>query len=114
MRATDRRAGLILGAITLVLLATTAEARFRGGRSVPVGRSPHVGTGIGVGVGAAYPTRTAQASASPPDAAARSVTLRPILPVTAPVAGIKEVRAAPPKCADARIVGSGAGFCQIN
>jgi hypothetical protein len=40
------------------------------------------------------------------------VTLRPVLPVPAPAA--KEIRTAASWCADKRVVGTGAGFCEIN
>lgn len=121
------RTCLILAAAALVVsgAATTAEARFRGGRSVhasrtaPTATAPRatglgIGVGVGTGVGAALPPRPARSASAAADAAAdTSATLRPVLPVTAP-APVREVRTAVAWCSDKRLVGSGAGFCEIN
>lgn len=95
---------LITGTAALVLLAAASDAEARGRR-----RSF-------VAFAATTPARStaAPAAAGTETAPARPPLLRPILPVPAPHAEVKPVRTAGPWCANRRVVGSGAGFCEIN
>ncbi|GJE15696.1 hypothetical protein [Methylobacterium marchantiae] len=116
------RTWLIIAAAALALsgTVTTAEARFRGGRSVHATRpapsvTPARSAALGVGIGAALPVRSVRGATAGDPEPGRPVTLRPILPVTAPApAPVREVRTAAAWCSDKRVVGSGAGFCEIN
>ncbi|WP_019906194.1 hypothetical protein [Methylobacterium sp. 77] len=70
---------------------------------------------MGVGIGATLPVRSARADMAGDASTDRPVTLRPILPVTAPAPiPAKEARTTAAWCSDKRIVGSGSGFCEIN
>ena len=114
------RTSVIITAACLILPTslTTAQARFKGGRSVSVFRpapsiTPARSAAMGAGIGAAQPIRaTANATEQNDAAAGRSVTSRPVPPV--PVSATKEIRTAASWCADKRVVGTGAGFCEIN
>lgn len=104
---------LVIAAAALVLsgAATAAEARARGGRSVSVSVSrpaaPVKTAALGAGIGTTLSLRGTNESAE----AGPAPKLRPVVPVAAPV---REASGAAPWCSDKRIVGSGAGFCEIN
>ncbi|WP_156462838.1 hypothetical protein [Methylobacterium sp. Leaf93] len=113
------RTSTIITAACLILSAsiTTAQARFKGGRSISVSHpapsiTPARSAALGAGIGAARPVRAIAGATENDTTAGHSVTLRPVLPVPAPAA--KEVRSAASWCVDKRVVGTGAGFCEIN
>ncbi|KQP46983.1 hypothetical protein ASF34_04970 [Methylobacterium sp. Leaf106] len=113
------RTSVIITAACLILSAsiTTAQARFKGGRSISVSRpapsvTPARSAALGAGIGASRPVRAIAVAPENDATAGHSVTLRPVLPVPAPAA--KEIRTAASWCADKRVVGTGAGFCEIN
>ena len=112
------RAVVILGAMVLAVTSVQdAEARGRrGGGS----RGSSVGVGVGVGVGYSSSTRSEESSSRRAAAAGTAPVsqdpafLRPILPVRAPVQEAAPTRSASAGCASGRLIGQGAGFCQLN
>ncbi|MHC1999676.1 hypothetical protein ACYQR9_04460 [Methylobacterium sp. CM6241] len=113
------RTSVIITTACLILSAsiTTAQARFKGGRSVSVSRpapsvTPARSAALGAGIGASRPIRSSAHAPENDTVAGRAVTLRPVLPVPAPAA--REIRTAATWCADKRVVGTGMGFCEIN
>ncbi|KQP55230.1 hypothetical protein [Methylobacterium sp. Leaf108] len=106
------RHAVVIGALALAF-ASVQEAQARGGRGGG-GRG-------GGGIVYATPARTHDASARRTATAGMPVEpqaafLRPILPVRAPVQAIQPAStgAVAANCASGRLVGQGAGFCQIN
>lgn len=112
------RAVVILGAMVLAVTSVQdAEARGRRGGGA---RSGGVGVGVGVGVGYSSSARSEDSStrravtAGTIPVASDPAFLRPILPVRVPVQEAAPTRSASAGCASGRLVGQGAGFCQIN
>lgn len=107
------RTVVFLGMMVLaVTFAQDAEARGRRGGS----------RGVGVGVGVGYSSSARSEDSSTRRATTAGTTpvapdpafLRPILPVRVPVQEAAPTRSASAGCASGRLVGQGAGFCQIN
>lgn len=100
------RTFLIIGAAGLVLVGAVSDAEARGRRrSVRAAMVTVPAPGV--------PGPTSAATESVP---ARPPLLRPILPVLAPAPTGRAgpVRTAGPWCGNRRVVGTGAGFCEIN